>query len=175
MRIFAEFKEFCHLHTRPYDPRLAGYYKRMVALQRKNNLLKQLQDDSGVKELREELEKQAASRVFDVKNVPPYIRKKLIAICNDVVSKYKPNTIDLVGSYCNGKYIDEQTPQEFVELRTKAYKFNGLSDFDIMTDACITEGKKILGELKYDMVCLGSQYNHEYPPLRIYENGKILL
>ena len=116
----------------------------------------------------------AESRRFKTTNdIPDYVRAKLKVLLDDIVTTYSPKTVDLVGSYSSGRYVDENTPDEFKSLRMKSTK--ELSDFDFVTDQRIVSGKIKLGELVYELVSLGQHHDKISPPLRIYENGKTLL
>lgn len=50
----------------------------------------------------------------------------------EFISKYNPDQVRIYGSYANGDWIDENTPQYYQDLKYKIKYKNKISDLDII-------------------------------------------
>jgi predicted nucleotidyltransferase len=66
-------------------------------------------------------------------NLPNYVKERIKACVDLILEKY-PETqmIYLIGSYANGSYIDEQTSEDFKNLKS-IFQRPKISDFDFET------------------------------------------
>lgn len=74
------------------------------------------------------------------KQWPDYVKAK-IEKCVEYILERHPSIkgLHLIGSYAAGTYIDENTPDDFKELKRKAGARVKLSDFDFETEPRFTE------------------------------------
>lgn len=177
MKIFAEFKEVCPNHRGGYNPGLVRHYKRMINLAKKNETLRSIPVPEYFVVAKKRFEELAEERRFKSADaIPEYVKGKLQKMLNHILAEHHPDKIELVGSYCNGKYVDEMTPAEVKELRKICYHGDKeVSDFDFLLTPCVNKGPFFVDGLRYDLTCLGKFYNEEFPPIKLYENGKILI
>lgn len=175
MRTFARFLELCPNHPFEYDPKRMKYYEKMVEIQEKHALARTVQEDPEITKKRQRLNTLAEDRkIRSISEIPDHVREKLAKLLKYIEQTWKPTTVDLVGSYVTGKYADEATPTEILELRSAVHKGGEYSDFDFVTDQRLVTGKMKLGNLTFELVSQGQHHDSKCPPLRIYD-GKPLI
>lgn len=70
----------------------------------------------------------------DRKELPSYVMAKIEKCAKYILEKYPEiRELYLIGSYANGTYVDENTSDEFKELKRKALVRVKTSDFDFET------------------------------------------
>lgn len=70
----------------------------------------------------------------DRKELPSYVMAKIEKCVEYILQKYPDiKELYLIGSYANGTYVDENTSDEFKELKRKALVRVKTSDFDFET------------------------------------------
>lgn len=68
-----------------------------------------------------------ARKVTNIKQLPLHLQTQL----QEFIELYNPKRIELVGSFANGDWVTEDTPQYYKDLRTKITYKTKISDLDI--------------------------------------------
>lgn len=69
-------------------------------------------------------------KIRSIEDLPEQFQKEL----KEFIALYKPDKIYLVGSFYNGDWITDKTPQKFRELKKQVKYKDKLSDLDIVVE-----------------------------------------